>query len=97
MTEYPIGVYIALVLAIVFMAGPQACYNAGSWIGLILKAVWKAASAVFRMIVRSKGKPEVQILPLSASVSNATPFDRNVKGVPESKEGRTIDSVAEVF
>lgn len=59
---------IAFAIAIILMCGPQACYNAGSWVGLILMAFWKIAAWIFRTIAKvvQNLKPAPVLLPAAS-------------------------------
>jgi len=90
------------IVAILLMAGPQACYNAGSWVGLIMKAFWKASVWFFRVVRNSMGKTEKPEAMAEVGVTAANVFalaDAKTVNSPAapSREGRTIEGVAQVL
>lgn len=92
---------LAFVVAIVLMCGPQACYNAGSWIGLILKVFWKVAAWAYRAIATkvSRNKEVTPIAQISAAtVIYAQDTFRNESSKEEEKfEGVVIEGKANVL
>lgn len=93
----------AFVIAVLLMCGPQACYNAGSWIGLVLKAFWKVAVWTYGTIKKAIKKANTST-PVQALPAEATPATSNVVALwsasdsPEEKrDGQTIDGIATVL
>jgi len=95
----------AFIAAIILMCGPQACYNAGTWIGSILKALWKAAAWLLGATKHTTAKDAApadptgieRVEPVFAETSNIVPLKS--KNGPEAydQSGQVIDGIATVL
>ncbi len=90
---------IAFIIAIILMCGPTAAYNAGSWIGLILKVFWKVAVWAFRTVAQAAARKQ-QATPVAAlpvNITNAEPLARVQQDREEKFEGIIIEGKASVL
>lgn len=91
---------IAFVIAIILMCGPKACYNAGSWIGLILMVFWKVAVWTYRTISKAvtQKKEPPQVASLSAPKAiYAKDLTTHESAKEEPFEGHIIEGKATVL
>lgn len=94
----------AFVVAILLMCGPQACYNAGTWVGIIFKALWKAAVWLFRAKKRAATRatapleqPSLERMePSFMRDSNVVPLKSANGQESNDREGLVIEGIATV-
>lgn len=91
---------LAFLFAIILMCGPQACYNAGSWIGLILKVFWKVAvwtyGTISKAVTQKKEAAPVILIPAPKVIFAQDAF-RNESSKEEKFEGHIIEGKATVL
>jgi len=91
---------LAFMAAIILMCGPKACYNAGSWVGLILLAFWKIVMWIPRTIAaafaRNKAVEPVAVLPATTVIYAQDTF-RNASSKEEKFEKVVIEGKATVL
>lgn len=95
----------AFVAAILLMCGPQACYNAGTWIGIALKALWKAVVWLFGATKRTATMSAIpieptgieRVEPVFAEASNIVPLKSKNGPEANDRQGQVIDGIATVL